>query len=368
MAKKMLFNEYSDLTQEKFADATDFHTFGKICIDTYKNRLQKHTVAEANDVIRNKIKDVMGLGENPTDLQIKKAFKKTAVREAVFEILEEVLDDTLVTGWSNNPFFARYVEFKTMTLGQKNSFYVKDNCILTVSKIAGGHHNLERQRLGKGTTRSVQTATYGAKVYMEMSRFLQGVEDWATLIDAIASAFTRYTNTLLHEAVMSASQQLPVPTKWNVKGACTKANKARFKRLISDVKLATGSDVVIMGTEVALGELAGFGDVTWLSEEAKSDVYRIGRLGSFEGVSIVEIPQAFALNDVERYLEDENQLLIMPNNADKFVKMFYEGASEIVETTEIGDNGDDTKDYEFKTTFGIETMTNVRFAKWTIGE
>lgn len=366
--RKLYFNEYSDLTQEKFKDLKDIKTFGKICVDTYKNQLQKYSVEEANTVIRNKIKEIAGLPENPTELQIKRAFKKSSVREALFEVLEETLDNTLITGWSNDPFFTKYVEFKTNVLGQKNSFYIKDECIVTVAKIAPGHHNLERQRLAGGTTRSVSTASYGAKVYMEMSRFIQGVESWTELIDSIAEAFTRYINTMIHDSVMSAAETLPVPTKWNVKGEAKPENKKRLKQLISDVKMATGSVPVIMGTEVALGELSGFGDVNWISSDAKNDVYRTGRIGTFEGTQIVEIPQAFDYNNVERYLESDDKLLIMPGNIDRFIKFFYEGADEIVEHSEIAQNGDDTKDYEFKTTFGLEVMTNIRFGMWTIGQ
>lgn len=367
MAKKLIFNEYSDLTQEKFTDVKDFHTFGKICVDTYRNQLQGKTLAEANTVIRNKIKEIANLPEQPTERQMEKAFRKSAVREAIFEIIEETIDNTLITGWASDPFFNKYVDFKTAVLGQKNSYYIKDECIVTVAKIAPGHHNLERQRLGKGTIRTVSTSSYGAKVYMEMSRFIQGVEDWTELIDAITEAFTRYVNTMVHEAVMTASTVLPVPAKWNIKGEAKPENKAKLKRLISDIQLATGSKAIIIGTEVALSELANFGQINWISTEAKSDVYRMGRLGSFEGTEIIEIPQAFAYNDVNNYLEDDDKLLIMPGNIDKFVKFFYEGADEIVERSEIAENGDDTKDYEFKSTFGIETMTNVRFGCWTIG-
>lgn len=364
--RKVYFNEYSDLTQEHFSDINDLKTFGKICIDTYNNKLQKYSVEEANTVIRNKIKEVAGLPEQPTDIQIKKAFKKTAVREALFEILEETLDNTLITGWSNDPFFNKYVDFKTMILGQKNSYYIKDECIVTVAKVAPGHHNLERQRLAGGTTKSVQTASYGAKVYMEMSRFIQGVESWTDLIDSIAEAFTRYVNTMIHDSVMSAVTTLPVPSKWNVKGQASVANKKLLKKLIADVRMATGSVPVIMGTEVALSALTGFGDVNWISTDAKNDVYRTGRIGTFEGTQLVEIPQAFAYNDVEHYLEADDKLLIMPGNIDKFIKFFYEGADEIVEHSNIAENGDDTKDYEFKTTFGLEVLTNVRFGMYTI--
>ena len=365
MSKRLFFADYSDVMQQNFTDLKDIHTFAKICIDTYKNQLQGQTQAQANTVIRNNISEIAGLPENPNELQIKRAFKKESVREAIFEILEETLDNTLITGWANDPWFRQYVEFKTMVLGTKNSFYIKaDDMILNISKISGGHHNIERQRLNKGSEISVKTATYGAKVYMEMSRFLQGVEDWNELIDAISRAFTIQVNRMIHNQVMGAVKQLPVQTKWNRKGLANTANKKNFKELIADVKRATGSTAVIMGTEVALGELAGFGDVNWISEAAKNDIYTMGRLGNFEGTTIVELPNPFEYNDETAYLEADNQVIIMPGNIDKFVKFYYEGADEIVEHSEIADNGDDTKDYEFKTTMGVETITNRRFGVW----
>ena len=86
----------------------------------------------------------------------------------------------------------------------------------------------------------------------------------------------------------------------------------------------------------------------------------------FEGNELVEIPQAFAYNDVEHYLEDDNKLLIMPNNIDKFIKFVYEGADSTFERNEIGETGDETKDYRIRTCMGLETMTNVRFGTWTL--
>lgn len=368
MAKKLFFNEYSELMQENFKDAKDIKTFAKICIDTYKNQLQGQSVAQANTVIRNKILNVAGLPENPTQLQIKRAFKKESVKEAIFEILEETLDNTLITGWGNDPWFRKYVEFKTMVLGQKNEFYIKaDDMILNISKVSGGHHNIERQRLGQGTYRTVRTANYGAKVYMEMSRFLQGVEDWTELIDAISRAFTIQVNRMIHDQVMSAVKELPVQSKWNRKGLAQQSNKKAFKGLISDVKRATGSNAVIMGTEVGLGELTGFADVNWISEAAKNDVYTMGRIGNFEGTTIVELPNPFDYNDEQKYLEDDTKVIIMPGNIDQFVKFYYEGADQIVEHSEVADNADDTKDYEFQTCMGVETITNRRFGVWEFG-
>lgn len=366
--RKLFFNEYTDLNQEKFKDSNDIRTFTKICVDTYNNTLQNQSVSDANIVIRNKFKEIAGLSENPTDIQIKRALNRTTVREAIFEIIEDTLDSTLITGWTGDPFFRKYVDFRNVATGEKNSFYIKDDCILTVNKLAGGHHAIERQRLGVGTSRSVSTAYYGLGIYMSLYRFMQGAEDWNEMLTKVTEAITRHVNTMIHDAVMSASQQLPVPTKWNIKGEATTANRTKLKRLISDVQTATGSKAIIMGTNIALGELQNFGPVDWIANDAKNDVYHFGRLGTFEGTEIAEIPQAFAYNDVEHYLESDDKLLIMPNNIDRFIKFVYEGADAMFERSDASETGDETKDYRIRVRMGLETVTNMRFGTWTIGQ
>lgn len=360
------FNEMSDVITENF-DEQKFANFSRLCIDTAKGSVKKYSLDEANDKIRETIRTMCNFSEKPTPREIKKAFRKQATREAVFEIIETTLDDALISGWQDSPVFRKYVEVKTSALGQTNKFYTKDPCILTVSEIADGHHSIERQRLGAGKEFSVKVKTYGAKVYMEMSRFLQGVEDWSELISKIAEAFTRLINTMLHETFMSAGQSLPVPEKWNIRGELIPANHDKFVRLISDVQIATGGMATIVGTKVALAGLKNLGDINWISAEAKNDVYNTGRIGTFEGTQIIELPQAFKENDVSHYLEADDKLLILPSNIDQFVKLFYEGMDETLEVSQTGDNADDTKEYEFRSRFGITAITNVRFGTWTIG-
>lgn len=363
---RLKFAEYSEHIQETFTE-DKFVNFTKLCVDTAKGIVETYGLEQANDKIRKTIFEMAGLTENPTQKQINKAFRKVAVREAVFEIIEETIEDTLVSGWGTSPMFQKYVELKTMALGQKNSFYTKDASVITVSEIADGHHSIERQRLGSGKETSVKVKSYGAKVYMELSRYLQGSEDWSELIGKISIAFTRFINTMLHVSVMSAGAALPVPDKWNIRGELVSTNHDEFVQLLSDVQLATGAPVTIVGTKTALSGLKNLGEVDWISEAAKNDVYKTGRIGTFEGTQLVELPQAFEVNDVTAYLEDDTKILILPSNIDRFIKMYYEGADETKEVSEAGDNADDTKEYEFKTRFGIMTMTNVRFGTWTIG-
>ena len=186
--QRLRFNEMSDVIVEKF-DETKYKNFSRLCVDTAKGTVKQYSIEEANDKIRKTIIEMAGLSETPTPNEVRKAFKKQSVREAVFEVIEETVEDTLVSGWTSSPVFQKYVEVKTLALGQTNKFYTKDPCIITVAEIADGHHSIERQRLGAGKDFGVNVKSYGAKVYMEMSRFLQGVEDWSELINKIAEAF-----------------------------------------------------------------------------------------------------------------------------------------------------------------------------------
>lgn len=363
---RLKFNEMSEVITNNFTEDS-YAKFSKLCIDTAKNDVEVYSVAEANAKIREKLRELCGVSENPTPRELKRAFRKESTREAVFEIIEDTVDDALISGARNNPVFQKYVDLKTLDLGDTNQFYIEDDAIITVSEIADGHHSLVRQRVAAGREITVPVKSYGAKVYMEMSRFLQGVEDWAKLIGKITEAFNNQINQMVTDAIMGAGASLPSSTTWNKRGLLQSTNHDQFVKLIRDVQLATGSDVTIVGTKAALAGLGNLGSTNWIGDEIKSDMYHMGRLGVFEGTDVLELPQAFKIKDVTNYVVPEDKILIMPNNIDKFIKMFYEGADETREISEAGVNADDTKEYEFKTRYGIKAVTNTRFGTWTIG-
>ena len=155
---KLFFSDYTDLNQKKFKDVNDIKTFTKICIDTYKNKLQNQSIEDANEVIRTKFRDIAGISETANPVQIKKALKRNSVQEAIFEIIETTLDDTLVTGWTGDLFFRKYVEFKNVAIGETNLFDIEKDGILVVNKAADGHHSIERQRISGRSQIRIATA------------------------------------------------------------------------------------------------------------------------------------------------------------------------------------------------------------------
>ena len=361
------FNEYSDVLRSHF-DETTYMNFSQLCRDVANRDPQGGiTLRQGSEKIREKILEVYGLSMNPTDREIRRAMKYQDRNVAAFEILEDTIEDTLVTWWNGSEFWRNLVETKNNRLGQKNMFYFPDDTVISISKINRGHSDMIRQRLGEGTERSIEVSSIGAKIYMSWSRFLQGVEDWAGMIAKISVAFSRYTDTMIHTAFVAAGKNLP-ESKWYTGGKLDAANHDAFVQLISDVSLATGSEVMIVGTKPALAQLKNLGDVAWTSEAAKTDVYNTGRIGTFEGTQIVELPQAFELNNVNAYLEEDSNIYIFPVSFDKPIKFYWEGDTEIIAVTDNETHMDKSIDYQIQATCGCEVMTGKRFGTWVIAE
>lgn len=362
---RLNFNQRSENIVKTFNEE-EFMNFSKLAKDLVNGDVEKYSIKEANSKVLSKMRQVTGLSENPDAYEVHRAMKKTAVREAMFEILSETVEDTLITGWQANPFWQNYVEYKSMRLGQKNSFYIPDTTDLVISEVAPSNHDITRQRLGSGHELTVSVKNYGAKVYMEAERYLMGSEDWATLIGKISKAYTQLTNTLISTQIMSAGATLPNPDQWNITCQMLPADKPKLIKLCSDVATGTGYQPIIMGTNVALSGLTNMYDVDWMPNEAKNDIYTMGRIGQFGPYSLAEIPQAFAPNDSTKYLVPDDKLLVMPGNIGKFVKFYDEGDTDIYEVTDRDTHTDHTYDYEMVRRFGVQVLTNVRFGTVTV--
>lgn len=319
-----------------------------------------------SEYIRHEMFRILGVEENCNPRELRKAIRRHKVE--VFEVMENVLDNLVKTGWQENPFFMEFVETRNLADGDSEVFYVEDDIILTVSELSGNHHNLIRQRLGNGRTFTVKTSWYGAKIYAEYELFMMGRVDWASFILKIYEAFDKKINNMLYQAVMSASTAFPPnSSQWLKTAALSASTKEDLLRLYEDVSAANnGSDVVIMGTRVALSKVISLCDVEWISDQMKEERHTTGRIAICDGMRLVEIPQAFADNDTTTRLVADNKLLIMPCVDNKFVKLVNEGDAQVAEVTDGTTNGDKTISYEYQVKMGIATVINRRFGVWTI--
>ena len=367
MNKFVNFNAH---VRSVFEDSEEkFEAFTKLMLDTATGDLEDGiTLKDASKKIVSKFNAMLGIDEKSTKAEIRKAIRKN--QQLLFDLIEEVVPNLLRTGWQENPFFQEYVETKNIDIGDQNVFYTEDETLLTVSKVSGNHWDIDRQRLGKGASFSVETSWYGIAVYSEYERLLTGAEDFATFVTKLYEAVDRYVNESIYQAMLSAAAQLPGGAtssgQWVKTGALDETAKATFIQLVEDVQMATGMEVVIMGTKSALSRLEGMQDINWVTEDMKVQRNTTGRIGYFEGIRLVEIKQGFRLNDTTQYLVDDKQLFIMPVGDNRFIKVVNEGQPEMRQVNDNTTHQDMTYDYRYMWKMGVGVQIGLLFGVWNI--
>jgi hypothetical protein len=353
-------------------DETKFVAFNKLMVDASINKYEEGISAkDANEKIRKVFREAIGLSETATKQEIRKAIKKRANAQILFDLIEELVPNLLKTGWAENPFFREFVEERYLDDGDENLFYSEDNSILTVSKVSGSHWDLDRQRLGKGTSFSIETSEYGIAIYSEYEKLLCGLEDFATFITKIYEAIDRFVNEAIYQALMDAAEKLPGGAsgagQWVKTGALDDNTRGTLVQLVEDVQMATGAnEVVIMGTKSALSKVTGLQNVDWISNEMKNERHTTGRMGMWEGIRLVEIKQGFALNDTSKKLVDDKVLFVMPVMDNKFIKLVNKGEDQLREVQDKTLNQDMTYDYRYMFEMGVGVIINLIFGEWIL--
>lgn len=195
---------------------------------------------------------------------------------------------------------------------------------------------------------------------------MMGRVDWAGFVQKIYEAFDKYINDMVYQAVMAAGDKVLPTNQFAKTGALGSATKDEFITLVEDVQAANGCEVVVMGTKSALAKLSAMEDINWVSNGMKEERHTTGRLGMFEGIRLVEIPQRFATNDTTVKLVDNTKLLVMPVADNKFIKIYNEGDAQIKEISDGNTNMDKTIEYEYQLKMGVATLINRKFGTWVI--
>lgn len=276
MAKFMNFNAHVQSVFEN--DESKYIGFQTLLHDATigKGEVEGFTKKEVNDKIVSLFRQAIGCDEHSTAKEIRKAIRRN--QSVVFDLLEEVIDNMLITGWQNDSFMMKYVDQKNLALGDKNEFYVEDDSMLSVMKVSGNHHDIIRQRLGAGSKTSVTTYWVGLKVYAEFERLTTGVEDWGTFITKIYEAYDLYIKQTIYDTMVGYKDKIAATYKKT--GSVTAEN---LRDLCELVEMVTGHPVVIMGTRTALRNVTALQNAQFVSDAMKNEHYTTGMLGMWEG-------------------------------------------------------------------------------------
>lgn len=339
--------------------------------DMYDADGNKINKADAEKKLLDISRSIFGLSDGYTPRDFKRAIRDHA-REW-FDVIEEVVDTYIQTGMQENEFFNNFVEYRNLALGQENMFYIPEDIILSIVKVGTSHHDYSLQRYAAGETLTVPMARYGGAVGADINRYMAGQEDWDRLVAALSKAAVSKQQTIIWNEVKSAASKLPVQTGFVESGALsnTDAVKNRFRNVIANVSMANnGADVVIFGTDTALRQINNLADVQWANRTMKDDMFMMGRLGSFEGTTLVEIPNRFVDKTYNAKVFDDNILLFLPAGQDnKFIYFVTQGETEIDEITEKNEEHgrwDDLQKFEIQMNWGVAVATYKQFGQWTL--
>lgn len=329
------------------------------------------TVAEkkaANENIRQFALDLVGL--NDTTVKSPRAYRKAMKKNggALFEILEDTVQDMLVEGWGEDPFFMQFVEVRNLSDGDSQEFVLEDDVDLTVHKVSGGNHDYILQTLRGGSTFTIGTARYGAAIGADIRSYLLGKVDFARLMQKVYEAFDEKLKAEIYTELQAVGTKLPANSGFNKALAITTANKADIDTLIEDVNAANGNvGVIVLGLESTLKKFGQLTDVDWISSDAKNELYHTGKLGVYEGTPLVGIPQMVKKKGTGvTKLISPDQILILPAGMDRPIKLVDKGDTVMREVNSVGDYQDDLMSFEMEREWGVETIVGKWFGVITV--
>jgi len=322
----------------------------KLSREIYRNKFShdKFSINDANEVLKNAFIELNG-GSTKLDY---KAMRRNGAQ--MFEILEEILQNTVLEGLPEDNFFKQFVEYKNLALGDQNSFYVPDRTMLVISEIADGTQSLRRQRLDVGTNVSIPVSWKGIKIYEHLSRLLSGRVDFNEMLEALEEAFRLKINEDIYTAFTGAFTSLP--TGFTSSGSF---DEDTLLDLIEHIEAATGKSAIISGTRKALRKVT----TAIISDSAKEEMYKMGFYGSFNGTPMVRIKQVHTVGTYTFKLS-ENDLYITTGD-EKPVKFITEGEMRIINGDALS-NQDLTQDYFSATQYGTGIVITDLFGKYQL--
>ena len=307
------------------------------------------------EAISNAFFSIMGLEKGKATVQdIQLAFRREEVRLGVFAVVEEVIQEGILTETWRNPFMDAFVESRSQKRGDSTLFYIEAKQELHVSRISkDGKVSLDRQRFDEGEVFNVKVETYGIKVYEHLARIMLGRADWGTLVAHLNAAVEKFIQEKVYDAF--AGIVTGIPAAFKVSGTTDKAN---ILKAVRNVQMVSGAQqVMLVGTGLALSALEG---VETLSDERNHRVQETGALRVFHGIPLVELPQAvtdanLAVGADGRLVQDDKTIYIVPNNIGKPIKMIVE--PELIDINESGVRVDDTIEFAVRFSFGLAVLT-----------
>lgn len=139
-----LFKTFSDHVMNQFEGKLDNVIAFESMLDQAADRnYSQYSREEMQKAITKQFNAILGLQDYKTASSMERRQARRLHAPEVYSLVERVLVDRMTSGWNaNNAFFNEYVEQINIADGDLNQFWVTDDSLLTVSKFAGNHHDV----------------------------------------------------------------------------------------------------------------------------------------------------------------------------------------------------------------------------------
>lgn len=317
----------------------------KLAVDLARGKVQNFTADESNKALRSAFRALMEFSTEGNGKIDRKTFRKNKVE--IFEILEEIINETLHEGLEGQ--FDGFAEYRNLAWGDENLFKTPANNIFRVALVSDGNGNIRRQRLRDGQEFSVSLDTYAIKVGEDFHRFLAGRVDWSEFMAGIAESFKRDLTQRIATSVMNSFGEYGAEYH---KTFTQLPTEDELVTMAMHIEARTGEKVALYGTKLALRRLAPSN----ITESMKDARNKTGFYGEIAGIELREIEQSHNYGS-DTFAVDNNFFLMLPQNADKMIKVVNEGDA-IIQDTQGGTTSDMMQEYFIANKFGISIITS----------
>lgn len=265
----------------------------------------------------------------------------------LFSIIEEVLDDILPK--RVDEAYGMFAEVRTFKQGDKPLFRRKLASARTRAKqfitrvgLAGIY---EVFKLGGEESFEVQTSAIGGAAQIGFEEFLDGRADFAEVVSIVMEGMDELIYREIGEALKASLHQLPAANRVESNGF----DEASFDRLVV-IASAYGEPTIYCTYEFAVKMIP---QEAWRYTEAmKDELWKTGRLATYKGKKVIILPQGFVDETNTTKVVDPGYCWIIPNGADKPVKIAVEGNTIVDEYV----NADRSREIQVYKKVGVVAM------------
>jgi hypothetical protein len=248
----------------------------------------------------------------------------------IYQIIQENADEFLPK--EIRTIMGQFAEIKTVPLGSKAQFIVKRGKTRAKRFITqvGPAGLYESFRMDEGTF-DLGGYTVGGAARIDFERLVRGDENFSEYMDIVLDGLVFAVYGIVQKALRGAIANMPTGSNTNT--VTSTWDPDSMAKIISTMKAYGDGAVIFAPPEfiAAMGPdaIGAAGNFPTYSTKDIDDIHDTGRIHTFRGTPIIELPQSF-LDETNTATQIDPQIAyVFPTGGEKVVKIVFEGPTQI---------------------------------------